>query len=154
MNATLIDIRNTKWDKIRRVYPDDSSILYTKPLNNYDLRKISITLMNMGINRGYVWMIGFDAGDYTRTYKIEDRDAAIEFVRAHKNDPKYWARLPVAETGEKMYRDIPFRVVRDNGTEYYQAHITGRLGTMWFTKEELDSSLARAERLKKKYGWS
>ncbi len=59
----------------------------------------------------------------------------------------------VAAMGEKTIRGVPFRVIYDNRTEYYQAHITGRLGVMWFTRKEIESSLLRAERLRKKYGW-
>lgn len=60
----------------------------------------------------------------------------------------------VASMGEKTIRGVPFRVIYENGIEYYQAHITGRLGVMWFTRKEIEASLLRAERLKKEYGWS
>ena len=59
----------------------------------------------------------------------------------------------MAKQYEKQFRGVPFSVIRDSGTEYYECHITGRLGMMWFTKSELDAALLRAERLRKKYGW-
>jgi len=147
-------IKNTKWDRVKRRFPHDDATLYMKPLNKNDPRSISITLMNQGINRGYIWFIDFSAIGYERHYYIkEGRKEALSFVLAHRNDPKYWDRVPIADKGEVLYRGVPFPVLRDNGVAYIQAYNQGTLGAMWFTKKELDAALSRAERFRKKYGW-
>ncbi len=59
-----------------------------------------------------------------------------------------------ANNYDKQFRGVPFTVIKDSGTEYYECYITGRLGVMWFTKSELNAALSRAERLRKKHGWT